>query len=74
MYACFDGHVEQYQIIEPATNVYMKECRERYDVWLLYSQSKASAITPAIANKDIYNITRLLDAFGFTKDWAWTIN
>ena len=74
MYACFDGHVEQYQIIERATNVYIEECRERYNEWFYYSQSKAAAITPASANQDIYNLTRLLDVFGFTKDWAWTIN
>ena len=74
MYACFDGHVEQYQIIERATNVYIEECRERYNDWFYYSQSKAAAITPASANRDIYNLTRLLDVFGFTKDWAWTIN
>ncbi len=73
MYSCFDGHVETYQIIEEATQVYIEECRENPNVWLHYENSRAAAIKAGAANQDLYNLTRLLDVFGFTSKWSWNL-
>ncbi|MEN6306961.1 MAG: type II secretion system protein [Anaerohalosphaeraceae bacterium] len=74
MYSCFDGHVETYQILEEATQVYIAECREKPDVWLHYENSKAVVIKAGSANQDLFNLTRLLDVYGFTSKWSWTLS
>ena len=76
MYACFDGHVEHYVIKETSTKMYNDIFVNDPTASIYYANHPSLAAYPASSNKDFYNITQLLDNFGYTSRvlrFVWNI-
>jgi len=77
MYACFDGHVEHYVIKEQSTKMYSDIFVNDPTASIYYANHPSLSAYPASRNKDFYEITRLLDNFGYTTKvlrFAWNTN
>lgn len=76
MYACFDGHVEHYVIKVTGTRMYNDIFISDPTASIYYANHPSLAAYPANQNKDFYNITQLLDNFGYTSRvlrWVWAV-